>query len=559
MMHWKVLTLLSLSSLAVFHCAVAAPPVPAVEMPAAAETSSLAVLVGLRPADRGRGWQKDEIVALGRRLLGEPARFVEDSEYRMETWRRLAEPLPKGVDPELARALAAELNEYRGVDFALSESLERAWGLVPRSALERREDFAAGRLSLGSDSAGRITTSIYSLASWFFSADEARSFLSAVRRLDAERRIVALVDPALARELEPAARELDLTLLDTFGRGYSPWPRDPFAILRRPNGGVTFLTRPNLQGSREEDAFLAQELIQTLPAPLDRALGEPRWARAPRPFHNGQMLVTREDLWLTLHSVEVRTLDLLQTDRVPVETFNDPAGIERYVVRAELAAEELGEMLGRRARFVHPLPSHGNLSDQRALMRALAGGAGFDLDSLVTLLEPPGGERVALVGDLALGAQLARRLTEDEARVLTERYGLRGPHDALTRELTAAQETPRARALADFLDEVSFELRSQGWQLRRLPLVLVPLALRARSEELRHSDFLLTWNNVVLETREGQLYAEGFGSLLPTADAAAIAIFRQAGVELHLLPPLVRSVILGGGYRCASNHVRTPS
>ncbi|HEX3553357.1 MAG TPA: hypothetical protein VIA62_09010 [Thermoanaerobaculia bacterium] len=32
--------------------------------------------------------------------------------------------------------------------------------------------------------------------------------------------------------------------------------------------------------------------------------------------------------------------------------------------------------------------------------------------------------------------------------------------------------------------------------------------------------------------------------------------FAGLGVHLDLFPPLVRSVILNGGYRCASNHLR---
>jgi len=50
--------------------------------------------------------------------------------------------------------------------------------------------------------------------------------------------------------------------------------------------------------------------------------------------------------------------------------------------------------------------------------------------------------------------------------------------------------------------------------------------------------------------------AEGFASLIDPADASARAAFKKAGYELTLYPPLIRSVVLSGGYRCASNHVR---
>jgi hypothetical protein len=66
------------------------------------------------------------------------------------------------------------------------------------------------------------------------------------------------------------------------------------------------------------------------------------------------------------------------------------------------------------------------------------------------------------------------------------------------------------------------------------------------------ADFLITWNNVVLENRR----AEGFASQLPSADRYAGQVFAASGYKLDLFPPLIRSIELGGGYRCASNHLR---
>jgi hypothetical protein len=80
--------------------------------------------------------------------------------------------------------------------------------------------------------------------------------------------------------------------------------------------------------------------------------------------------------------------------------------------------------------------------------------------------------------------------------------------------------------------------------------------LLADAAGLAHPEFLLTWNNVVVERRDGAARAEGFASLFPPGDAAAGQTFADAGVRLDLLPPLRRSVVLNGGYRCASNHRR---
>ena len=77
--------------------------------------------------------------------------------------------------------------------------------------------------------------------------------------------------------------------------------------------------------------------------------------------------------------------------------------------------------------------------------------------------------------------------------------------------------------------------------------------------DARYPHFLLGWNNVVVETREGGVRAEGFAALLPSGDRRARAAFRALGVHLDLLPPLVESVVRNGGYRCASNHLRRPA
>jgi hypothetical protein len=43
---------------------------------------------------------------------------------------------------------------------------------------------------------------------------------------------------------------------------------------------------------------------------------------------------------------------------------------------------------------------------------------------------------------------------------------------------------------------------------------------------------------------------------LTAGDAEARRIFAAAGCRLDLLPPLPSSIVLQGGYRCASNHLR---
>jgi hypothetical protein len=504
-----------------------------------------------RALARRGSWSPGEVQALLALQLVDPERFVADAGFR----RRVAALLPNALDPAappgLRDALLLELNQVRGFDFAASEPVERAWGAIPRRAAERRVEFTPAGQRFDADVAGRLTASFYSLPSFFFDEAAADAFLSGVRAADPERTLVVLADSPLLGRLEPRAKILRLHLIDIRGRAYSPWPRDPFSLVHARNGGVRVLVRPNRQPGREEDLHLGPELVRSLPADLDSAWGKVTWAEAPVPFHNGQVLLTADAAWMTLHALEPRILALLGLDRVPVESFATPGGIDRYLTAAGNAADELGAVYGRPVRFVHPLPRMGSTEARTELMRRIGGGAGYDLDSIVTLVPAKKGHLAALVADVSAGRALLARLPAADGDALRRGYGL-APGD-----LTAAQRTPEMDALAAFLDLVASHLAAQGMGVRRLPLLTVPVAQLQDRAGLTHSSFLITWNNVVVETRKGAARAEGFSSLIPSGDAQAREVFGTLGVHLDLLPPLVRSVILNGGYRCASNHLRS--
>jgi hypothetical protein len=526
----------------------------------------LAAAVRARQRDlAGRGvWTHDDVLVVVTLQLVDPERFVADAAFR----RRVLALLPRELDPQTPAALRdaqlAELNQVRGFDFAASEEVERAWGAIPRRAAERRLPFAASGQRFDADVAGRLAASVYSLPSFFFDLPAADAFLSAVRAAAPERTLVVLTDSPLREGLAGRAAALHLHLLDTYGRAYSPWPRDPFTLVHSSagaGGAVRVLVRPNLQPGREEDLNLGPELVRGLPAALDRAWGKPTWSATPMPFHNGQVLLTPAAAWMTLHALEPRILQLLGLGRVPVESFATAAGIDRYLAAAGRAAGELATLYGRPVRFVHPLPETGELAARSDLLRRIGGGAGYDLDSIVTFVpvRPKGktagkADRLAaLVADVAAGRDLLARATAADLEALRRGYGLE-PAGA---RLAAAQATPAVDSLAAFLDLAARHLASQGMEVRRLPVLTVPVALLRERTGLSHPSFLLTWNNVVVESPPAGVRAEGFSSLLPAGDRAARDAFGALGVHLDLFPPLVRSVVLNGGYRCASNHLRT--
>jgi hypothetical protein len=494
---------------------------------------------------RQGSWTPADLQALLTIQLADPERFASEPAFRARVLEILPHMLDSSAPARLRDDLLFELDQVRGIDFAASEAIEAGWGAVPRRALERRIDFpksTADRLRFFDEAESPLAASVYSLPSFFFGADEAASFLAGVRKAAPDRTLIVLTDLPLRRRLEERP-ELKLRLLETYGRPYSPWPRDPFSLVRSPSGAVRVLVRPNLQPGREEDASLGPELIQNLPDDLDQAWGRAAWTVAPVPFHNGQVLTTRDAAWITIHTLEPRVLSLLKLRRVPVETFSSTAGVGRYVATVKKAAAELETLYGRPVRFVHPL------TDDPALMRRLGGGAGYDLDSIVTLL--PGSK--ALVADVTAGRELLARLAPEDWKALRDGYGLEPDGEELKQALAAAQS---ASGLDDFLDLTAEHLAKQGMEVRRLPLLSIPVSLLRNREGLEHREFLITWNNVVAETRDGHLRAEGFSSLIPAGDRLAEETFKAAGAHLDLVPPLVRSVILNGGYRCASNHVR---
>jgi hypothetical protein len=418
-------------------------------------------------------------------------------------------------------------------------------------AEDRRYTGDLARLRFADESAP-IEASVFSLSSSFFEPGEVIAFLEALRAHAPQRPLVVVCDPPMRDAL--AGRGLaGLALLPT-DIAFTPWPRDPVSFARGPAGELVVVGRPNVQSGRRADAGLGEFLADGLPR-VDARWRAARFATAPFPFHGGQLLVAGGALWLSLHSVEPRATRLLGLDRVPVESFGEPRGVARYVDAARTAAAEIAKLYRRRTEFVHSLPAGPDDPNAPRLAGELAGGAGLDLDSYLTLV-PGDGLPVALVGDPRLGDRLLAEAAADELAALAATYGLAPGAESLRRALRAAQAEPRGERLALYLDRVAEHLSRRGLSVRRLALLRVPTALLDDRVGVAHPEFLLTWNNVVLERRRSGLSAEGFASGWGAADRAAAREFEQAGATLRLLPPLAHSIVLNGGYRCASNHLR---
>jgi hypothetical protein len=476
-------------------------------------------------------FSQDDLQTLIAFQVLDPLRYANDEEYRRAIDTILPRSLMPSLPEALRRAAINELDRVAPVSFETSEALALSAGLLARSSAQQFGSSTPARIvTTGSE---RIEASIYSITSRFVNAEDARRFLSAVRAAAPQRRIVVMGDEEMRNALAKEITALHIDFIDNFNRPLTPWPRDPFSIGRTADGSVVFINRPNQQRNREEDATMVRVLIDGLPQSLDERW-KARWTTGATSFHNGQVLLTPKAAWISIHSVEFRAVELLALDRVPVEEFGSAQGVARYAGAVQRAANELSQLYGRPVRFIHQLPR------TPAEIEELAGGAGFDLDSIVTLLPRGDGSCDALVGDLGLGRKLAASAPADERRQFEKNYSL---------DRTSFIDDASAARLQRFLDRCARDLGANGIRVRRLPLLMIA---SPAPDDADTPYFLVTWNNVVLEHDR----AEGFTSGLASGDRAAKTAFKAAGYELVVFPTLPRSVILNGGYRCASNEVR---
>ena len=503
-----------------------------------------------------RNFSDHDLHALVTLQVIDPLRYGEDEQFR----RTVDTILPRSLEPSLPEALRRaalnEINRVAPIGFDSAEALGVAAGLITRRSLDRYVKFESGQPRIVTNGTERIDASIFSLNSRFATASEARRFLTAVRASAPRRRILVIGDPDMRRALTPDLLRLSIDFIDNLSRPVTLWPRDPFFVARAPDGQVVFVNRPNLQFGREEDANMVRIFLNGLPPSLDARWKGARWATGTTSFHNGQLLLTPEAVWISIHSVESRALELIGSVSVPTGDFGSLTGISRYVDAVRRAAAELSAMVGRPARFVHDLPGTQPLAAQAELMATIGGGAGFDLDSVVTLLPIDGGPVEALIGDPSLGAKLAAAAPTGDWSELRRSYALSGDTSSIRDSVVSFQNSTVGMGLQRFLDRCAKDLQNNGVRVQRLPLLMVPSSLLPADEHRPVNPyFLITWNNVVLE-RGAVSHAEGFASGFPSGDRAARAAFQGAGYRLALFPPLPRSVILNGGYRCASNEVR---
>lgn len=394
------------------------------------------------------------------------------------------------------------------------------------------------------DQDASISLTVVSQPSSLVEAGEGLRLIQALVAARPQRSVLVLSD-------RPAPTGLPATVRwATTSKGLSAWPRDPFLFAWRGTRPV-LLQRPNLQAGREADAAMAGEVQRHWAPEWKARWQEPSLETSTVAFHAGQLLLDGRDLWLSLHSLEPEILSRLGRETVPVGEFSTAAGIAAYLRAAEGAAESLGRTLGADVRWIHPLPRGPGAP---SAMANLGAGAGLDLDSYLTLL--PG--KRALVASLAAGIAAVGRAPAADLDSVASFFELGVRGEALRSRLLGAAAEPSNSVLEAYLEVVARHLASAGLEVARTPLVRIPTTLFRDRAGVDYAEFHLTWNNLVLEPVDSGFRAEGFEMAFPSVDRAVEALLAERGVAWARLPPLRRSIVLGGGYRCASNHFRRP-
>lgn len=182
------------------------------------------------------------------------------------------------------------------------------------------------------------------------------------------------------------------------------------------------------------------------------------------------------------------------------------------------------------------------------------------IDLIVT---PIGGNRV-VVADSCWGAELmmtaidqhSNQLTKFESQCEQQFFGrpsVKSLTDAVGERITRPtiigsvyHAIRHSFLIANELNLIADQLRAEGFEVTRMP-VLIP---QMRTTQLNYP--ILTYNNVLLETRDTRpiVYLPQYG--LPTLDTACAAEWKRLGFDIKTVQGLSTSAIYGGSLRCCT-------
>jgi len=303
------------------------------------------------------------------------------------------------------------------------------------------------------------------------------------------------------------------------------WPQDPFIVLRDAQGKSRLLVSRHFD--RADDRLVPQVVA--------RFLG---WERieSALSFEGGNLVADDALIFIGGNTVRLNAQQLNQSEDEIVRTF------ERE--------------LGRPVLVVGPVPQ--------------------PIGHLDMMLTPLGENRLALA-DPSWGAKLAEAQLVDAPQeveaferqceqVYFGRADIEELHDLAGKTIRRPQVVGRTRqaiaesaAAGPALDRLAADLGARGFIVERLPFLDLfataladgspPVSVSAVEKPLPEYP-CLTYNNVLVETRDGRptVYVPQYG--WPAFDDAARAAWTKLGYQVRKVPGLTTSAMYGGSLRC---------
>ena len=298
----------------------------------------------------------------------------------------------------------------------------------------------------------------------------------------------------------------------------SIWPQDPFVVMQSQD--QTRLIVPN-SFDREDDQIMPEVLGETLDIEV---------IRSELNFEGGNLVSDSDAVFTGMNTIQTNVARLQETPDQIRQRFENTFGRPLIVV---------GEN--------RPSVTH--------------------LDLIVT---PLGNKQVA-IADSRQGAELAEILMQTSAAEIShfekQCESLFFGHEQIQQLLDlegnviprpelvhkTAQTIQASRQLADELDALAQDFVNLGYEVFRVPALIPDLEpqLNASGQEKPGYPFL-TYNNVLLEQRNGQaiVYLPQYG--LRSFDAAAAKCWTDLGYEVKPIEGFATSSMYGGSLRCCT-------
>lgn len=360
---------------------------------------------------------------------------------------------------------------------------------------------------------------------------------SLVNALPAETRVTVLTNDRSAFLVSRPAAPGRVEFLDLPAESaFTIWPQDPMLVLEDGCGNRMLLASAEFE--RADDRLIPERLAAHLKWPC---------RTSSMAFEGGNIVVGPRHVFVGADTVRYNAL------RLGVSEVEVALRFERDLGRSVMVVGPAPQPISHIDMMLTPL-------DESCVVLA---DARWGADTAGRQMrESPEAVRAfeRACEDLYFGDPRVREISDSTGRTLR-------PPSVVGRTADAVVET---RAVADDLDRLADELATRKYRVLRVPILLrrsvargrrearagedgeaagFPSAARATPDALGDYPFL-TYNNVLLEKRDGRcfVYLPRYG--WPAMDEAAERAWKAAGAEVVGVAGLATSAMYGGSLRC---------